>query len=119
MKAIQRELGESEDSPSEIQQLEKRVAEAGMPKAAREKAGAELNKLKMMSPMSAEASVLRSYVDWMVNVPWQQRSKIKHDLARAERILNEDHYGLDEVKERILEFLAVQKRVKKLKGPKH
>ena len=117
MKAIQRELGESEDSPSEIQQLEKRVAEAGMPKAAREKAGAELNKLKMMSPMSAEASVLRSYVDWMVNVPWQQRSKIKHDLARAERILNEDHYGLDEVKERILEFLAVQKRVKKLKGP--
>jgi ATP-dependent Lon protease len=117
MKAIQRELGESEDSPSEIQQLEKRVAEAGMPKAAQEKARAELNKLKMMSPMSAEASVLRSYVDWMVNVPWQQRSKIKHDLARAERILNEDHYGLDEVKERILEFLAVQKRVKKLKGP--
>ena len=117
MKAIQRELGESEDSPNEIQQLEKRVAEAGMPKAAREKAVAELNKLKMMSPMSAEASVLRSYVDWMVNVPWQQRSKIKHDLARAERILNEDHYGLDEVKERILEFLAVQKRVKKLKGP--
>jgi ATP-dependent Lon protease len=117
MKAIQRELGESEDSPSEIQQLEKRVAEAGMPKAAQEKARAELNKLKMMSPMSAEASVLRSYVDWMVNVPWQQRSKIKHDLARAERILNEDHYGLDEVKERILEFLAEQKRVKKLKGP--
>ncbi|MGE3297468.1 MAG: endopeptidase La [Porticoccaceae bacterium] len=117
MKAIQRELGESEDSPSEIQQLEKRVAEAGMPKAAREKARAELHKLKMMSPMSAEASVLRSYVDWMVNVPWQQRSKIKHDLARAERILNEDHYGLDEVKERILEFLAVQKRVRKLKGP--
>ena len=117
MKAIQRELGESEDSPSEIQQLEKRVADAGMPKGALEKARAELNKLKMMSPMSAEASVLRSYVDWMVNVPWRQRSKIKHDLARAERILNQDHYGLEEVKERILEFLAVQKRVKKLKGP--
>ncbi|MBK8131797.1 MAG: endopeptidase La [Gammaproteobacteria bacterium] len=117
MKAIQRELGENEDSPNEIQHLEKRVADAGMPKAALEKARAELNKLKMMSSMSAEASVLRSYVDWMVNVPWQQRSKIKHDLARAERILNEDHYGLDEVKERILEFLAVQKRVKKLKGP--
>ncbi|TAL08429.1 MAG: endopeptidase La, partial [Porticoccaceae bacterium] len=117
MKAIQRELGENEDSPNEIQHLEKRVADAGMPKAALEKARAELNKLKMMSPMSAEASVLRSYVDWMVNVPWQQRSKIKHDLARAERILNQDHYGLDEVKERILEFLAVQKRVKKLKGP--
>lgn len=117
MKAIQRELGEAEDNPNEIQQLEKRVADAGMPKAALEKARAELSKLKMMSPMSAEASVLRSYVDWMVNVPWQKRSKIKHDMARAERILNEDHYGLEEVKERILEFLAVQKRVKKLKGP--
>jgi ATP-dependent Lon protease len=117
MKAIQRELGEGEDSPSDIQQLEKRVADAGMPKAAQEKARAEMNKLKMMSPMSAEAAVLRGYVDWMINVPWARRSKIRHDLARAERILNQDHYGLDEVKERILEFLAVQKRVKKLKGP--
>lgn len=117
MKAIQRELGEAEDNPNELQQLEKRVIDAGMPKAAQDKARAELNKLKMMSPMSAEASVLRGYIDWMVNVPWQARSRIKHDMARAERILNEDHYGLEEVKERILEFLAVQKRVKKLKGP--
>ena len=117
MKAIQRELGESDDNPNELQQLEKRVSEAGMPKAALEKTRGELNKLKMTSPMSAEASVLRGYIDWMVNVPWQNRSKIKHDMARAERILNEDHYGLEEVKERILEFLAVQKRVKKLKGP--
>jgi len=117
MKAIQRELGESEDAPNEIQQLEKRIDESGMPKAALDKAKAELHKLKMMSPMSAEASVLRSYIDWMVNVPWQQRSKIKHDLARAERILDQDHYGLEEVKERIVEFLAVQKRVRKHKGP--
>ncbi|MFZ5653078.1 MAG: endopeptidase La [Pseudomonadota bacterium] len=117
MKAIQKELGESEDGPNEIQQLEKRINGSGMPKAALEKAKGELGKLKLMSPMSAEASVLRSYIDWMVNVPWRQRSKIKHDLARAERILNEDHYGLEEVKERIIEFLAVQKRVKKLKGP--
>ncbi len=117
MKAIQKELGEGEDGPNEIQQLEKRIGESGMPKAALEKVNTELGKLKMMSPMSAEASVLRSYIDWMVSVPWRQRSKIKHDLARAERILNEDHYGLEEVKERIIEFLAVQKRVKKLKGP--
>lgn len=117
MKAIQRELGEGEDTPNEIQQLEKRIDESGMPKAALEKAKAELHKLKMMSPMSAEASVLRSYIDWMVNVPWQKRSKIKHDLARAEHILERDHYGLEEVKERIIEFLAIQKRVKKHKGP--
>ena len=117
MKAIQRELGENEDAPNEVQQLEKRIDESGMPKAALDKAKAELHKLKMMSPMSAEASVLRSYIDWMVNVPWQPRSKIKHDLAQAERILDRDHYGLEEVKERVLEFLAVQKRVKKNKGP--
>ncbi|MCC6296203.1 MAG: endopeptidase La [Pseudomonadales bacterium] len=117
MKAIQRELGENEDAPNEIQQLEKRIDDSGMPKAALDKAKAELHKLKLMSPMSAEASVLRSYIDWMVNVPWQQRSKIKHDLARAERILDQDHYGLEEVKERIVEFLAVQKRVKKHRGP--
>src|SRR5690606_4007094 len=86
-------------------------------KAAEDKALAEINKLKMMSPMSAEASVLRGYVDWMLNVPWKKRSKVRHDIALAEEVLNEDHYGLEEVKERILEFLAVQKRVKKLKGP--
>ncbi len=117
MKAIQKELGDLEDVPSEMEQLEGKIAGSGMPKLALDKARAELNKLKMMSPMSAEASVLRSYLDWMVNVPWKKRSKVRHDLIRAERILNEDHYGLDEVKERILEFLAVQQRVKKLKGP--
>ncbi len=117
MKAIQKELGDLEDVPNEMEQLEGKIAASGMPKLALDKARAELNKLKMMSPMSAEASVLRSYLDWMVNVPWKKRSKVRHDLIRAERILNEDHYGLDEVKERILEFLAVQQRVKKLKGP--
>ncbi|MBQ0799552.1 MAG: endopeptidase La [Porticoccaceae bacterium] len=117
MKAIQKELGELEEAPGEIEQLEKKINEAGMPKVALEKTQTELSKLKMMSPMSAEASVLRSYIDWMVSVPWKKRSKVKTDLTQAERILNEDHYGLDEVKERILEFLAVQKRVKKLKGP--
>src|SRR5690606_25440350 len=106
-----------EDAPNELQQLEKRIADSGMPAAALDKAKAELNKLKMMSPMSAEASVLRSYIDWMVSVPWQQRSKVRHDLARAQRILDQDHYGLEEVKERIIEFLAVQKRVRKHKGP--
>ena len=117
MKAIQKELGESEDGSNEIEQLEAKVNSSGMPKVALEKTLAELNKLKMMSPMSAEASVLRGYVDWMLNVPWKKRSKVRHDIAHAEKVLNEDHYGLDEVKERILEFLAVQKRVKKLKGP--
>lgn len=117
MKAIQKELGDMDDASSDIEQLEARLNEVGMPKLAYDKAIAELNKLKMMSPMSAEASVLRGYLDWMANVPWKKRSKVRHDLARAERILNEDHYGLDEVKERILEFLAVQQRVKKLKGP--
>lgn len=117
MKAIQKELGELEEAPGEVEQLEKKIHDAGMPKDALDKTQAELSKLKMMSPMSAEASVLRSYIDWMVSVPWKKRSKIKTDLARAERMLNEDHYGLEEVKERILEFLAVQKRVKKLKGP--
>ena len=117
MKAIQKELGEMEEVPNEIELLEKKVEKAKMPKAALEKTQAELNKLKMMSPMSAEASVLRGYIDWMVSIPWSKRTRVKHDLERAERILNEDHYGLEEVKERILEFLAVQKRVKKLKGP--
>ncbi|MBL4782865.1 MAG: endopeptidase La [Porticoccaceae bacterium] len=117
MKAIQKELGEIDDVPNELEQLETRIKEVGMHKEALKKATAELNKLKMMSPMSAEASVVRSYLDWMVSVPWKKRSKVRHDLVLAEKILNEDHYGLDEVKERILEFLAVQSRVKKLKGP--
>lgn len=117
MKAIQKELGEIGDEPNEMEELEQKIIEAKMPEEADSKVRSELNKLKMMSPMSAEASVVRSYIDWMINVPWSKRSKIKHDLARAEKILEEDHYGLDEVKERILEYLAVQKRVKKIKGP--
>ncbi len=117
MKAIQKELGSSEEGGGDLEVLEKKIHQAGMPKAALEKSEAELAKLKMMAPMSAEASVLRGYLDWMISVPWSKRTRVKHDLARAERILNEDHYGLEEVKERILEFLAVQKRVKKLKGP--
>ncbi len=117
MKAIQKELGEMGDEPNEIEELERKIADSGMPKEAEEKARTELHKLKMMSPMSAEASVVRAYIDWMVNVPWKKRSKVRHDLARAEDILEQDHYGLEEVKERILEYLAVQKRVKKIKGP--
>ncbi|AMO68510.1 ATP-dependent protease La [gamma proteobacterium BDW918] len=117
MKAIQRELGESEEGVNELEELESRVDKAGMSKEALDKAKAELAKLKMMSPMSAEASVVRGYIDWLVSIPWQKRSRVKHDLARAAEILNEDHYGLDEVKDRILEYLAVQKRVKKVKGP--
>jgi len=116
IKAIQKELGD-EDGVSEFEQLEGKIEEVGMPKSALEKARSELSKLKMMSPMSAEASVLRNYIDWMVGVPWKKRSRVKHDLKNAEQTLGQDHYGLDEVKERILEFLAVQKRVKKLKGP--
>jgi ATP-dependent Lon protease len=117
MKAIQKELGEMGDEPNEMEELEQKIVKAGMPEEAEKKARAELAKLKMMSPMSAEASVVRSYIDWMVEVPWSKRSKVRHDLARAEKILERDHYGLEEVKERILEYLAVQKRVKKLKGP--
>ena len=116
IKAIQKELGD-EDGVSEIEQLEGKIEEAGMPKSAFEKAKSELSKLKMMSPMSAEASVLRNYIDWMLGVPWRKRSRVKHDLNNAEKTLSKDHYGLEEVKERILEYLAVQKRVKKLKGP--
>lgn len=117
MKAIQKEMGELEDGPNEAEELRNRIEKAGMPKEARDKALAEWNKLKMMSPMSSEASVVRTYLDWMVNVPWKKRSKVSLELDRAEEILNADHYGLDEVKERILEYLAVQKRVRKLKGP--
>lgn len=117
MKAIQKELGDMDDVPNEAEDLEARIQDAKMPDEARGKAMAELSKLKMMSPMSAEASVVRSYIDWMVSVPWSKRSKVKHDLKRAGDILEKDHYGLEEVKERILEYLAVQKRVRKLKGP--
>lgn len=117
MKAIQKELGDMDEAPSELDELQLRIDEAKMPEEARDKALTELGKLKMMSPMSAEASVVRSYIDWMVTVPWSKRSKVKHDLANAAKILDEDHYGLDEVKDRILEYLAVQKRVRKVKGP--
>ncbi|MCW8194148.1 endopeptidase La [Proteobacteria bacterium 005FR1] len=117
MKAIQKELGELGEEPNEMEEMEDRIKKAGMPKEAEDKARNELNKLKMMSPMSAEASVVRAYVEWMVNVPWKKRSKVRHDLTRAEEILNEDHYGLEEVKERILEYLAVQQRVRKIRGP--
>ena len=117
MKAIQKELGDMDEAPNELDELQSRIDEAKMPEEARDKALSELGKLKMMSPMSAEASVVRSYIDWMVSVPWAKRSKIKHDLKRATEILDEDHYGLEEVKDRILEYLAVQKRVRKVKGP--
>lgn len=117
MKAIQKELGEMEDAPDEFDTLQKKIDESKMPQEAREKTEQELQKLKMMSPMSAEATVVRSYIDWMVSVPWAKRSKVKKNLAKAEEILNEDHYGLERVKERILEYLAVQNRINKLKGP--
>lgn len=116
MKAIQKELGEGEDGQSEIDELRKRIDESGMSEEALKKANAELKKLQQMSPMSAEATVVRSYIEWLVNVPWKAKSRVRHDLERAEQILDADHYGLEEVKERILEYLAVQKRVKKLKG---
>ena len=117
MKAIQKELGEMEDAPNEIADLEKRIENAGMSKEGKEKATSELNKLKLMSPMSAEATVVRNYIDWLLKAPWKKRSKVFKDLNRAETVLEEDHYGLEKVKERILEYLAVQQRVKKLKGP--
>ena len=117
MKAIQKEMGELDEAPNEAEELKGRIEKSGMPKEALDKALAEWNKLKMMSPMSSEASVVRTYLDWMVNVPWKKRSKISLELDRAEKVLNADHYGLEEVKERILEYLAVQQRVKKLKGP--
>lgn len=117
MKAIQKELGDLEDVPNEIEDLTQRIEKAGMPREARDKVNAELNKLKMMSPMSAEATVVRNYIDWLVSVPWKKRSKIRNDLPGAETILEEDHYGLETVKERILEYLAVQQRARKLKGP--
>ena len=117
MKAIQKELGELEDVPNEIEDLTRKIQESGMHTEAKKKATSELNKLKMMSPMSAEATVVRNYIDWLVNVPWKKRSKISRDIKKAEQVLDEDHYGLEKVKDRILEYLAVQQRVKKMKGP--
>jgi ATP-dependent Lon protease len=118
MKAIQKELGDLDESgTNDMDELKKRIADAKMPQEAFDKTMAEYNKLKMMSPMSAEATVVRGYIDWMLQIPWSKRSKVRHDMKRAEKVLNQDHFGLEEVKDRILEYLAVQKRVKKLKGP--
>jgi len=115
MKAIQKEMGD--DSQSEVDELQQRIDELGMPVEAKEKAQGELNKLKNMAPMSAEATVVRSFIDWMLNIPWSKKSRVRKDLAAAQRILDEDHYGLEEVKDRIIEYLAVQNRVKRSKGP--
>jgi ATP-dependent Lon protease len=117
MKAIQKELGEMEDGTNEIAELEHKVAKAGMPKEARDKAGAEINKLKMMSPMSAEATVVRNYVDWLIKAPWKKRTRLHKNIVNAQKVLDVDHYGLDKVKERIVEYLAVLQRVEKIKGP--
>ena len=117
MKAIQKELGELEDAPNELEELGEKIENAGMSKEAKGKAVAELNKLKLMSPMSAEATVVRNYIDALVSVPWKKRTKIRNDIAKAEEVLDTDHYGLEKIKERILEYLAVQQRVRKLKGP--
>jgi ATP-dependent Lon protease len=117
MKAIQNELGDMEDVPNEIDDLANKIKKAGMHKEAKGKAESELSKLRMMSPMSAEATVVRNYIDWLLNVPWKKRSKVSKDIVEAEAILEADHYGLEKVKERILEYLAVQQRVKKMKGP--
>ncbi|MCO6381708.1 MAG: endopeptidase La [Vannielia sp.] len=117
MKAIQKELGDGEEGQNEVAELEAKVAETKLSKEAREKADAEIKKLKNMSPMSAEATVVRNYLDWMLAIPWGVKSRVKKDLTRAEKILDADHYGLEKVKERIVEYLAVQQRSKKLKGP--
>jgi ATP-dependent Lon protease len=117
MKAIQKELGDIEDAPNDLEELARRIEESGMSAEAGKKATSELNKLKMMSPMSAEATVVRNYIDWMLNVPWKKRSRIRKQIDKAEEILEADHYGLEKVKERILEYLAVQQRVRKMKGP--
>jgi len=117
MKAIQKELGDMDEGHNEMDELASKIDKAGMSKEAKEKADNELNKLKMMSPMSAEATVVRNYIDWLVNVPWKKKSKVRNNLSAAEEVLETDHYGLDKVKERILEYLAVQQRAKKVKGP--
>ena len=117
MKAIQKELGDIAEAPDEIEELSKRLASAGMPKSSKKKTESEILKLKQMSPMSAEATVVRSYIDWMLSVPWRKKSKISSDILAAKDILENDHHGLNDVKDRIIEYLAVQKRVEKLKGP--
>ncbi len=117
MKAIQKEMGNLGEGNNDFEELEQKLEEAGLPEEARKKTETELNKLKMMSPMSAEATVVRGYIDWMLAVPWKKRSRVRHDIEKAREILDRDHYGLDEVKKRILEYLAVQSRVKKVKGP--
>ena len=117
MKAIQKELGDMDDAPNDLDDLGRRIEESGMSEEADKKAKSELNKLKMMSPMSAEATVVRNYIDWLLNVPWKKRSRVRKKLEEAEAILEDDHYGLEKVKERILEYLAVQQRVRQIKGP--
>jgi len=117
MKAIQKELGDLDEAPNELDELAKKIASAGMPKAVEAKAKAEFNKLKQMSPMSAEATVVRNYLDWLLGVPWKKRAKVRKDLKAAQQVLDDDHYGLEKVKERILEYLAVQARVKQMKSP--
>ncbi|MEJ5216973.1 endopeptidase La [Cognatishimia sp. D5M38] len=117
MKAIQKELGDGEEGASEIQELEEKISGVKLSKEAKEKADAELKKLKNMSPMSAEATVVRNYLDWMLSIPWGTKSRVKKDLNRAQDVLDDDHFGLEKVKERIVEYLAVQQRSKKLKGP--
>ena len=117
MKAIQKELGEMDDAPNDMEEIARKIAEAGMPKEVEAKAKNEFNKLKQMSPMSAEAAVVRNYLDWLLGVPWKKRSKVRRDLKAAQEVLDADHYGLEKVKERILEYLAVQSRVRNMKAP--
>lgn len=117
LKAIQKELGETEDSRDEIAEFEERIKETKLSKEALEKSETELKKLRNMSPMSAEATVVRNYLDWMLSIPWKKRTKVKKDLNKAMEVLDADHYGLEKVKERILEYLAVQQRTKKVRGP--
>src|SRR6202008_1869680 len=117
MKAIQRELGDGEEGSNELTELEDRIKKTKLSKEARTKADAGPKKLKTMSPMSAEATVVRNYLDWLLSLPWGKKSNVKRDIAQAEAVLNDDHYGLEKVKERILEYLAVQSRVGKIKGP--
>ncbi|HWI27089.1 MAG TPA: endopeptidase La [Stellaceae bacterium] len=117
LKAIQKELGEGEDGRDELAELEERINKTKLSKEARDKAQAEVKKLRTMSPMSAEATVVRNYLDWLLSIPWQQRTKVKRDIKGAEKVLNADHFGLEKVKERILEYLAVQQRMRKVKGP--
>src|SRR4029077_11579622 len=117
LKAIQKELGEGEEGRDELAELEERVNKTKLSKEARDKALAEVKKLRTMSPMSAEATVVRNYLDWMLSIPWQVRTKVKRDIKAAQKVLNHDHFGLKKVKERILEYLAVQQRMRKVKGP--